>query len=322
MKDKKKKDTDDDATFAAALGVFDVDDDENTDGGDQGEGNQPQPKQFEFEPGHPYYKPPAKSDDDQEGGPDLSLNQPADKGKTKAEPNKTNPDRFEYWQAQATKAMEMNQKLMAMLEEKTATPPANTPQAEPTPEEQLQTLQGEASALVAPPRPTKPADYSSTDAVTDPDSASFRYRAAMEEYNEAFIDYTQKKADLTEKIYQVKLDIIEKPVKNMTRQQQLSQEQQNTVALLKENYKFTDEQAIDFIQMMSRPDSMKMENLVRFYQVMKGVKSPNGEPPPQKRNRSLLDAAPPMPTGSGAGQDTDDDDEMETSLDFSRGLLS
>lgn len=313
---------DPDNDFASALGVLSTEattnpqESENPD-----EDSNPD---FDFPEGHPYYRPPAASpEEDEQDDDDNDDDQDSDPGSGQDKPGKENPSRFEYWQSQAAKLAAMNEKLLNMLEDKgQGSSQSGTPSAPvETPEMKIHSIETELQTLTTPDKPARPAGYNATDAVTDPDSESFRYRAQMDDWTDQFATITQKREKLRDSLYQLKLKQIEAPVAEMNKRNQLTEAQQRSVALLKNNYNFNEAEANDFVQMMSKPESMSMDNLVRFYKVIKGVKSPEPKTPATpRRNRSLADAAPPIPNGSGA--DDANDEEMQTALSFATGLLA
>lgn len=304
--------------------------------GDQGEGEggEGSPIQrAEYDRDHPYYQ----GGDDPEGG-DQGEGDEGDQGdqgeqgrarddKGRFKTNKENPDRFEFWQSKYNKMEEMNERLMAQLE-KQANGQGEEGQGQgqqKSPQEVLQTKQAELKELSIPSKPSKPSDYNPEEAYTNPDSASFKYRASMDEYNETFAEVMSKRDQLKDEIYDIKLETLQKPVREMAQEKQLSAQQKKTVDSLKENYQFTDEQALDFVDEMSKPESMSMDNLVKFYRVTKGVKSSGSNRTNQQEdNRSRRrEAAPPIPNGSGAGTSRNtDDDEAELGKAFGEGMLS
>lgn len=293
---------------------------DSSDDADLGDGGTPtgDPIEPEYDVNHPYFKEQSSDDD---GGEKSKDENSLDTGKTPI-PDKDNPDRYQYWQSMATKQQQkIDQLLEAMQNNQSENSQNNAP--EKTPQEVLAEKQQALSSAVVPDKPEKPSAYNAQDAYTDPDSASFKYRQAMDEWNEKFVDVTQQREQLRSEIFDIKLQMVENPVKQMTAKTQLSERNQQTVDYLKEKHKFTDEDAMDFIQVMSKPESMSMENLVEFYRHKKGVQSPTNQSSANRDNRSpKREAAPPIPTGSGAGKSSTDDDEAELGIEFGRSLLS
>jgi len=319
----KKKETDSTPANATSQDFFQqaVDATEGDDPGQDSTGsNQDLPGiEPEFDTDHPYFREPEpdSSDDDSAG------EEPAgDSPDPAAIPDKENPDRYQYWQSIATKQQQKIDQLLDAMQNRGSDPKAAEP--EKTPEQVLSERQSELEKTVIAERPKKPEAYNAQDAYTDPDSASFQYRKAMDEWNENYVDTMQKRENLRSEIYDLKLKMVEEPVKKISNKTQVSEANQQTVDFLKEKHNFSDEEAIDFVKVMSRPESMSMDNLVKFYRHQRGVKSPADDNKSTNRdNRSRKrEAAPPIPLGSGAGSSQTNDDDAELGIEFGRSLLS
>lgn len=171
-------------------------------------------------------------------------NEPADT-QTIAEP-KNDPDQFQYWQSQADKRaaeVDMLKSQMAEVMTKVSQP------AEAAPVEK-------ETVLEKPVKPSKPADFDRSEALTDPDSASARYLAKQESYLESMSEYV---ANSNERVMQT-----------MTKQQQQQEavaRDQKVLRDLQSNYNYTPEQANDFVAQMSSPDSLSLDNLVQLHQL-------------------------------------------------------
>jgi len=299
---------------------------EQPEGGDDGDDIE-----LEFGPDHPYYEEPAgdddsDSDDDTGDEPDPTQQTQGDEPDEPADP-RDNPDRHEYWQSQADKLQAQNEKLMKMLENQTGGGQSKKQEPQKNPGQVLKEKEAELNSLTVPDKPKRPENYSATDAYTDPDSPSFKYRAQLDDWNEEFTEVQLQKDKLKDEVYNMKLNQVAEPVNKMAKEKQMSSEQQKVVATLKKDHNFTDEQATDFIAEMSKPESMSLDNLARYYRHMKGVKSSDAQDSTnqkKKGNRSpKREAAPPIPLGSGAGGRVDDeDDEVSLGRNFGKGLLN
>lgn len=177
-------------------------------------------------------------------GQEVVQNELADT-QTIAEP-KNDPDQFQYWQSQADKRaveVDMLKSQMAEVMTKVSQP------AEAAPVEK-------ETVLEKPVKPSKPADFDRSEALTDPDSASARYLAKQESYLEAMSEYV---ASSNERVMQT-----------MTQQQQQQEaiaRDQKVLRDLQSNYNYTPEQANDFVAQMSSPDSLSLDNLVQLHQL-------------------------------------------------------
>tara|TARA_R100000908_G_C3739322_1_gene136287 strand:+ start:103 stop:972 length:870 start_codon:yes stop_codon:yes gene_type:complete len=159
---------------------------------------------------------------------------------------KNDPDQFQYWQSQADKrAVEVDMLKTQMAEVMTK---VNQP-TDVAPVEK-------ETALEKPVKPSKPADFDRSEALTDPDSASARYLAKQESYLESMSEYV---ANSNERVMQT-----------MTKQQQQQEavaRDQKVLRDLQSNYNYTPEQANDFVAQMSSPDSLSLDNLVQLHQL-------------------------------------------------------
>ncbi len=171
-------------------------------------------------------------------------NEPADT-QTIAEP-KNDPDQFQYWQSQADKRaaeVDLLKSQMAEVMTKVSQPTEAAPVEKET-------------VLEKPVKPSKPADFDRSEALTDPDSASARYLAKQESYLESMSEYV---ASSNERVMQT-----------MTKQQQQQEavaRDQKVLRDLQSNYNYTPEQANDFVAQMSSPDSLSLDNLVQLHQL-------------------------------------------------------
>lgn len=177
-------------------------------------------------------------------GQEVVQNETADT-QTIEEP-KNDPDQFQYWQSQADKRaaeVDMLKSQMAEIMTKVSQP------AEAAPVEK-------ETVLEKPVKPSKPADFDRSEALTDPDSASAQYLAKQESYLEAMSDYVASSND--------------KIMQTMTKAQQEQQaiaRDQKVMQDLQSKYNYTPQQASDFVAQMSSPDSLSLDNLVQLHQL-------------------------------------------------------
>jgi len=170
---------------------------------------------------------------------------------TNSEP-KNDPSQFQYWQSQADKRqaeVDMLKSQMTELMSKVNQPTQAAPAEKET-------------VLEKPVKPSKPADFDRSEALTDPDSASAQYLAKHEAYLEAMSDYVANSND--------------KVMQTMTRQQQQQEaiaRDQKVIRDLQSKYGYTPEQANDFIAQMSSPESLSLDNLVQLHQLRTNVGS-------------------------------------------------
>ena len=163
---------------------------------------------------------------------------------------KSDPEQFQYWQSQADKRsaeVEMLKSQMADVMSKVSTPQAD----EPTQQE---------TALEKPVKPVKPSSYDHSEALTDPDSASAKYLTKQSSYLEDMTEYVE----LSNDYYVSQMNKQQETQKAMARDNKVMQD-------LQVKYNYTPEQANDFMQKMSSPDSLSLDNLVQLHQ----LKQPN-----------------------------------------------
>ena len=164
-----------------------------------------------------------------------------------SEENPTNDnDSYKYWQSQADKrAAEVDllkSQVTELMKAQTSTP-AEEPKEE-TP------------SIERPVKPRKPADYDHSEALADPESASGKYLAKQEQYMDGLADY---------------MDSIEtnrsKVMEQQIQQQEVFTRNQKVISDLQAQYNYTAEQANDFINKMSSPQSLSLDNLVKLHQM-------------------------------------------------------
>ncbi len=177
-------------------------------------------------------------------GQEVVQNETADT-QTIEEP-KNDPDQFQYWQSQADKrAAEVDMLKSQMAEVMTKV--SQSAEAAPVEKE---------TVLEKPVKPSKPADFDRSEALTDPDSASARYLAKQESYLEAMSEYVASSNDR----------IMQTMTKAQQEQQAIARDQK-VMSDLQSKYNYTPQQASDFVAQMSSPDSLSLDNLVQLHQL-------------------------------------------------------
>jgi len=163
---------------------------------------------------------------------------------------KSDPGQFQYWQSQADKRsaeVDMLKSQMADVMSKVSTPQADKPTQQET-------------VLEKPVKPVKPSSYDHSEALTDPDSASAKYLTKQSSYLEDMTEYVE----LSNDYYVNQMNQQQETQKAMARDNKVMQD-------LQVKYNYTPEQANDFMQKMSSPDSLSLDNLVQLHQ----LKQPN-----------------------------------------------
>ena len=224
---------------------------------------------------------------------------------------KNDEKRFEYWQSQASKTQndmasiqKQNQELQAQMNAMQA---MQQPAAEPVEE------------FPAPPeRPTKPRGFNREEAHGDPSSESARYLDDYDEWRDNITEYNSLKQEYTTAQMQERLDAQEQQRQDeIQRQQAYAQQQQQMQGVsthLQGHYGFNDGDAQEFIQQMSDPNSLSLDNLVQLYRLQKGQGQPdqNTGPSPEFQQTQRAQQIPsPMgvQTGQGGGNDARSDSD-------------
>jgi hypothetical protein len=164
-----------------------------------------------------------------------------------SEENPTNDnDSYKYWQSQADKRaaeVDLLKSQVTELMKAQASTPAEQPKEETV-------------KIERPVKPRKPADYDHSEALADPESASGKYLAKQEQYMDGLADY---------------MDSIEtnrsKVMEQQIQQQEVFTRNQKVISDLQSQYNYTAEQANDFINKMSSPQSLSLDNLVKLHQM-------------------------------------------------------
>jgi len=159
---------------------------------------------------------------------------------------KNDNDSYKYWQSQADKRaaeVDLLKSQVTELMKAQASTPAEQPKEETV-------------KIERPVKPRKPADYDHSEALADPESASGKYLAKQEQYLDGLADY---------------MDSIEanrsKVMEQQIQQQEVFTRNQKVISDLQSQYNYTAEQANDFINKMSSPQSLSLDNLVKLHQM-------------------------------------------------------
>jgi hypothetical protein len=173
--------------------------------------------------------------------------------------------RYQYWQSQADKFKNENAQLRNSLSQGQAPPQAAS--------EAYQ--QDAVEEFPAPPaKPQRPNHFNREEAYSDPSSDSAKYLDAVESWRDDTAEYNTIRTQYDNAIMQEKFDKIEhEKVQSAQRFEARQAHNRQTVAIKDHvvgHYGFSDEQANDFMQKMSNPESLNLDNLVRLYQIDQG----------------------------------------------------
>ena len=188
--------------------------------------------------------------------------------------------RYQYWQSQADKQKnrvddleKTNQMLQGQVNQIMQTQPTEAPVQEP-----------EYKFPEAPDKPQKPRNFSREEAYSDGNSDSARFQDDYEAWRDDMDEWRGLKHDYDSELLKQERDNYQNEIK--ARQQHEEARQQESRQLdalrghLKKTYSAEDGQIENFIQTMSKPDSLTIENLWKLYSLNDG-QARGAQPPVQ-----------------------------------------
>jgi len=211
--------------------------------------------------------------------------------------------RYQYWQSEADKAKNENEQLKKTVEilQQTIQKPAESQPEEISSEPEIEPFRD------APQRPNKPAGFNRAEAIDDPNSASAQYLDAMDSYRDEMDIYNADKLEYESNLINIEREALieeQKRQKEAFEAEQRNQEQVSNISQqLKSQYNANDDEVNDFIQKMSDPESLNIDNLWRLYQMDKGKvpEQPVAQPSPQFNQVQRAQSVPaPMGVQSSA----------------------
>tara|TARA_R110001583_G_scaffold38498_8_gene124419 strand:- start:18 stop:917 length:900 start_codon:yes stop_codon:yes gene_type:complete len=181
---------------------------------------------------------------------------------------KNDDKRFEYWQSQASLAANENAQLKAQMQN-VAQGMAQQQQA------QAQQAQEETQQFPdAPEKPQMPAGFNRAEANEDPSSVSAQYLNNLENWRDDSIQYNALKSEYQTALVQERLEAEQaQRVQNIQRAQAYNTQKQQLNGVYQEvqgKHGLTPEEASEFMQTMSNPQSLTIDNLVQVYRMQKG----------------------------------------------------
>ena len=232
---------------------------------------------------------------------------------------KNDDKRFEYWQSQADKAnaqLAQQQQQMQQMQAQMNQVQAQPQQAEPAKEE-----------FPPPPeKPKRPSRFSRNEAYEDPDSPSARYLDELEEWRDTKDEYNQLRTQYDNAVLQEQFNNMQQErVRDAQRQQAVQQQNQQmreVQELVTGHHGLPPEQANDFIQKMSDPDSVSIDNLVKLYLMEQGQGNPQTGTTPQpsetfqqtQRAQQVPSPMGTMPSSGNQPTQSDEDQIMDSMI--------
>ena len=206
--------------------------------------------------------------------------------------SKDDSTRFEYWQSQADKAkgelgqirkeLDYYKNSLAPVEQMIRNNPQVLDQLEQTPsngQPQAYPNRLQETSLKEPSAPERPHSYNEVDAYNDPDSDSFKYRLAKEQYRDEYLGYLQQKDQVREKEMQAQYE------------QQMAQQQNHMMRTQAHShavnsYGWDANKASEFVDWAQNPDNLTMDNLAKLFELRT-----NTDPVVQQRTQEMQNQA-------------------------------
>lgn len=237
--------------------------------------------------------------------------QPAQETSKPVVDNNNDETRYQYWQSQADKLKSENAKLKESMAQQTQAPVQ--PQAP---------VQEQAEEFPAPPeKPQRPRNFSREDAYADPNSESARYLDEHEQWRDNMTEYNALKTQYDNALLQERFDKIEQERVNNAKRAEAYRVQQQQTNEVKDyvtgHYGFSQEQANDFVQKMSNPESLTVDNLVKLYQLNESGSVNNQVPAQPSDNFKQVQNAQQVPSPMGvmpSGQANNDGRSLEDKI--------
>jgi hypothetical protein len=188
--------------------------------------------------------------------------------------NKNDERRFEFWQSRASKLENEVDTLRTQQQQAMAQPQQAAEPEAPVQEE----------FPPAPERPKKPRSFNREEAYADPNSESARYLDDIDEWRDSSDEYNRLRHQYDLAVMQEKIDK-EAGVRKKAEQQreakiQQTRQVQEITTHVQSQYNMGTEEAQQFVQQMSSPDSLTMDNLVQLWRFQRGQGAPTNAPAP------------------------------------------
>ena len=184
-----------------------------------------------------------------------------------SEENPTNDnDSYKYWQSQADKRaaeVDLLKSQVTELMKAQASTPAEQPKEE-------------IVKIERPVKPRKPADYDHSEALADPESASGKYLSKQEQYMDNLANYMETVEIQRSNALQKQME-----------EQQVQMRNQKLITDLQTHYGYNGQQAADFINKMSKPESLSLDNLVKLHKLSEGTTSELTQVTPEAQQKQI-----------------------------------
>jgi len=188
---------------------------------------------------------------------------------TEVNNNPNDEKRFQYWQSEADKTKNENTQLKQQLT-------MIQSQAQAVQQAQQAPAQQQESEEFPPPpqKPGRPSGFNRAEAMEDSSSPSARYLDEVETWRDDMTEYTTLKNEYNTALVKERLDKEQhmrvENVKRAQAQQQANQQIHGIYQEVQSSHGLNEQEAKQFINDMSKPDSLNVDNLVELWRIKQG----------------------------------------------------
>tara|TARA_R100000152_G_C6756039_1_gene179813 strand:+ start:408 stop:1334 length:927 start_codon:yes stop_codon:yes gene_type:complete len=230
-------------------------------------------------------------------------------------PANNDETRFQYWQSEADKAKNELKQVKQAYEQLASQAQAQAP----VQQEAVQEEMGVESFPDAPMKPQRPSHFSREEALADPSSESARYMDSVESWRDDMNEYNSLKSQYQATVLQEKIDSMERQkveeAQRFQAQQAYNQKTNEVKNYIQGHHGLSEQEANDFVNTMSKPDSINIDNLVQLYRMNSGKAAP--QPAQPSETFTQLQNAQQVPSPMGvmpSGQTNADSRTMEDKI--------
>tara|TARA_R110002020_G_scaffold40918_3_gene120806 strand:+ start:695 stop:1573 length:879 start_codon:yes stop_codon:yes gene_type:complete len=222
----------------------------------------------------------------------VGVNETVTQEATQESSSRDDSTRFEYWQSQADKAkgelgtirkeLDYYKNSLAPVEQMIRNNPDVLDRLEHSPSNgQSQAYPNglQKNSLQEPSAPERPHSYNEVDAYNDPESDSFKFRLAKEEYRDNYLGYLKDKDQVRERELQAQYQA-------QMQQQQTHMMQTQAHSHAVNAYGYDVNKANEFVQWAQNPDNLTMDNLAKLFELRT-----NANPVVQQRTQEMQNQA-------------------------------
>ena len=254
----------------------------------------------------------SKTESDEQSAP--AEGQPTERQETTQAPadNKNDANRYEYWQSQAAKK---DNELRQFKSEVSQVISQQRQQAA------TQQTRGQEEFPPPPPKPERPRGFSREEAWNDPSSESARYLDEVDSYNDNMNQYRDLRSQYDVALIREQMQKQEErrqiAINQQRQRAQVNQQKQGVYEHVQGHYGLTPDDAVDFVNSMSDPGSLNLDNLVDLYRMQKGqgATNPQSQGPSEAFQQSRNAQQVPSPMGVMPGQSNQPRNDSDTIMD-------